>query len=286
MILVRDLTAVPWWVLLLAVFTLPALEASILLGLLVPGEIAVLLGGVLAHQGKVPLVAVMVAAIAGAVIGDNIGYAVGVRMGSALYARAPDPVTRHLDAARAFVRRFGAPAVLLGRWTAFLRALVPSVAGASGVPYRRFAAFNVLGGTLWGVGVALIGYLTGAAYHQAGWTIGLAEMVATLVLLTAALVATRHRGRRMPDRRRPPHPSPSSPYGSPAQARYRPRRCQPSPSPHSHGGLMRHLSRWRHDGRQEPPTALPQGAATASAHLPQSADDRKQQASTNLWRSR
>ncbi|WP_127127821.1 DedA family protein [Georgenia sp. SYP-B2076] len=285
MILVRDLTAVPWWVLLLAVFTLPALEASILLGLLVPGEIAVLLGGVLAHQGKVPLGAVMVAAVAGAVIGDNIGYAVGVRMGSALYARAPDPVTRRLDAARAFVRRFGAAAVLLGRWTAFLRALVPSVAGASGVPYRRFAAFNVLGGALWGVGVALIGYLADAAYHQAERTIGLAWMVATLVLLTAALVAT-HRGRRMPDRRRPPTPSPSSPYGSRAQALYRPRQGLPSPSPHSHGGLMRicHGGDMAVDRNRPPPCHRGRPLRPLTFRSPR--DDRKPLASPNLWRSR
>ncbi|MFD1507085.1 DedA family protein [Georgenia yuyongxinii] len=120
---------------------------------------AVLLGGVLAHLGKVPLVVVMAAAVLGAVVGDNIGYAVGARLEPKLDARAPDRARRHLAAAEAVVQRWGAPAVLIGRWAALLRAVVPCVAGASGLPYRRFVVFNVLGGALWGVAVAGIGYL-------------------------------------------------------------------------------------------------------------------------------
>jgi membrane-associated protein len=112
------------------VFVLPALEASTLLGLVVPGETAVLLGGVFAHQGRVPLPAVMAAAVLGAVAGDNAGYVLGARLGPALFSRASDRVALRLEKAVAFVRRFGGGAVLLGRWAAFLRALVPSVAGA------------------------------------------------------------------------------------------------------------------------------------------------------------
>ena len=62
-------------------FLFPALEASIFVGVLVPGEIGVVLGGVLANQHKLPLSAVLVAAIAGAIIGDSVGYWVGNRYG-------------------------------------------------------------------------------------------------------------------------------------------------------------------------------------------------------------
>lgn len=64
----------------------------------------------------------------------------------------------------AFVARRGPWAVLLGRWTALLRALVPGVAGASGMRARSFALFNVLGGLTWAVMVAALGYGAGAAY--------------------------------------------------------------------------------------------------------------------------
>ena len=62
---------------LVAVFALPALEASTLLGVVVPGELALVLGGLLAHQGRVPLWAAVVAGAAGAVVGVSVGYAIG-----------------------------------------------------------------------------------------------------------------------------------------------------------------------------------------------------------------
>src|SRR5438093_2540083 len=63
------------------VFALPALEASVFLGFVFPGEIAVLLGGVLAFNGRVSLAAVIVAAVTGAIVGDSVGYVVGRRWG-------------------------------------------------------------------------------------------------------------------------------------------------------------------------------------------------------------
>jgi membrane-associated protein len=61
---------------LVVVFALPALEASTLLGIVVPGELALVLGGVLAHQGRVPPRAAVAAGAAGAAVGDSLGYAV------------------------------------------------------------------------------------------------------------------------------------------------------------------------------------------------------------------
>jgi undecaprenyl-diphosphatase len=192
-ILLRELTRVPPWVLLLVVFALPALEASTLLGVVIPAEIAVLLGGVFAHEGRVPLLAVMAVAALGAVLGDSIGYAVGTKLGPGLFSRSSGVTRQRLDRAQAFVQRYGGPAVLLGRWVALLRALVPSVAGASRLPYRRFAAYNVVGGTLWAVAVAGIGFAAGAAYPRAerylGWS---GVLIATLFVVLALIIRRRH----------------------------------------------------------------------------------------------
>ncbi len=192
--LLRELARVPPWVLLLVVFALPALEASTLLGVVIPAEIAVLLGGVFAHEGRVPLFAVMAVAALGAVVGDSIGYAVGTKLGRGLFSRASGATRQRLDRAQAFVQRYGGPAVLLGRWVALLRALVPSVAGASGLPYRRFVAYNLAGGTLWAVTVACTGFLAGAAYARAerylGWSGVLIAMVLVIVVL---IIRRRHR---------------------------------------------------------------------------------------------
>jgi membrane-associated protein len=190
------LSAMPPWVVLLAVFALPALEASTLLGVVVPGETAVLLGGVFAHQNRLPLAAVMAAAALGAVAGDTVGYALGTRVGPVLFSRS-GRARRRLDAGRVFVRRFGGPAVFLARWVAVLRAVVPSVAGATGLPYRTFAPYNIAGGTLWAVLMAGAGFLAGAAYRRVARDFGLAGAVVALMLAAAVVLGVgylrRHR---------------------------------------------------------------------------------------------
>jgi len=201
------LAALPAWLLLLAVFTLPALEASTLVGVVVPGETAVLLGGVFAHQGSLALGAVMIAAVLGAVAGDTVGYAVGARMGPRLGARTTGRRAERVQRAREFVRLRGAPAVLLGRWVPVVRALVPLVAGSSGMPYRRFAAYNVAGGAFWGVAVAGLGYLAGAAYRKVSQVLGLAGAAVVVAVAVVAVGAVLVRRRRRGTDRRPDHGS-------------------------------------------------------------------------------
>jgi membrane-associated protein len=63
--IMEHLLSVPAWLALLVVFALPALESSAFLGFVIPGETAMLMGGVVASQGRLPLAAVLVAAVAG-----------------------------------------------------------------------------------------------------------------------------------------------------------------------------------------------------------------------------
>ena len=195
------LVALPPALVLALVFLLPALEASTFLGLLVPGEIAVLVGGVLAHEGRLPLWAVVVAAVAGAALGDQVGYLVGRRYGRRLLNRVPRRFVRSGELHRALdlVRRRGAMAVVLGRWAAALRALVPGLAGMSGIPQRTFTLANVTGGALWALTVAVLGYLAGASYRllerRLGWG-GEALLAVVVLLVLARIVRARLAARR------------------------------------------------------------------------------------------
>jgi membrane protein DedA with SNARE-associated domain/membrane-associated phospholipid phosphatase len=177
-----------------------------------PGEIAVILGGVLAYNGRVALPAVIVAAVAGAIIGDTVGYFVGRRWGRRILRgagrRVPllrHRIDEHLESAQAYVRRRGGAAVFFGRFTAALRVMVPGLAGMAEVPYGRFAFYNAAGGLLWGTGFALLGYFAGAAWHRVAADasrVGLALLVLVLVgLVTGRLVRNvREHGERLPDR--------------------------------------------------------------------------------------
>jgi len=157
------LSSLPAWLVYLTVFLLPFAEAGVLLGFVIPGETALVFGGVLAGRGEVNLTVVLVLAIVGAVLGDSVGYFIGRRYGvsiktSRLGQKVGDARWRPTEA---FVNRRGGPAVLLGRFTAVLRALVPGVAGMAGLPYRTFLVWNVVGGALWASLCVLGGYVVG-----------------------------------------------------------------------------------------------------------------------------
>lgn len=190
----------PTWVALLVVFALPALEASIFLGVVVPGEIALILGGVLASAGRVSLAAVIACGVAGAVVGDSVGYFVGRRWGEqVLHSTLGRLVKReHLDRARGYLADRGGRAVFIGRWTAALRALMPGLAGMAPVPYRVFLPWNVVGGALWGTAAVMLGYVAGASWQKAanlasGFGVGLLVVVALLVI-AGVLIRRSRRG--------------------------------------------------------------------------------------------
>src|SRR6185437_6685234 len=149
------------------VFVLPAIEASIFVGVVVPGEVGVILGGVLANQHKLSLAAVFAAGISGAIIGDSIGYWVGRRYGEALLTRLPDRLVdeKKIQRTKDTIQRLGGKAVFVGRFTAALRAFVPGIAGLGRLRYRKFLLWNVLGGGCWASGFLLLGYLAGT-YHS------------------------------------------------------------------------------------------------------------------------
>ena len=181
------------------VFLLPALESSAFVGFVFPGEVGVLLGGVLASQHRVSLVAVLAAGVAGAVLGDSVGYEVGKRWGRRLLQGSVGRFLKaeHLERAERYLRSRGGKAVFFGRFTAALRVLVPGLAGMSGMPYRRFFAYNAAGGTVWATDFALAGYLAGNSWPKVEHIAGRATLVLLLVAVLAAgiVVAARWAGR-------------------------------------------------------------------------------------------
>jgi undecaprenyl-diphosphatase len=189
--------SLPGWLVLALVFAFPALEASAFVGFVFPGEIAVILGGVAASRGTVPLWAVIAAAVSGAIIGDSTGYLIGRRWGTHLLhgtiGRLPvirTHLDKNLDSARAYVQRRKGSAVFFGRFTAALRVLVPGLAGISEVHYPTFLVYNVAGGALWGTGFAVLGYVAGASYHRVEHIASQAGLI-LLGLIVAGLIASR-----------------------------------------------------------------------------------------------
>lgn len=219
---VANVLSIPPWAALLVVFALPALEASAFVGVVFPGELAVLLGGVLAAEHRVSLASVLLAAVAGAVLGDQVGYAVGARYGERLLRVLPERIVNpaRLDAGRRTIRRLGAKAVVAGRWTASLRALVPGLCGMAGMRYRTFALANLVGGGLWAVTIVLVGYVAGDGWRRAQRALGEASIAAAGLVVVGGLLLLAIRHRRARGRRRapPPVPTATTPVATPVAA--------------------------------------------------------------------
>jgi membrane protein DedA with SNARE-associated domain len=173
-------------------------EAAVMVGLVLPGETALLVSGFAAHQGWIALWPMVATAVGSAILGDSVGYEVGRRLGprlrsSRLGRRVGEERWQRTDA---FLRRYGGRAVLLGRFTAVLRALVPGMAGMARMPYlRTFLPWNIAGATIWGAGCVLLGYGFSASLAAVGSVLTYGPL-ALIALAVVVLILLRLRKRR------------------------------------------------------------------------------------------
>jgi undecaprenyl-diphosphatase len=190
------LIAAPWPLVVAVVFLVSALETAIFLGLVLPGELAVILGGALASRGRVPLAGVVAAGILGPILGDSIGYFLGRRYGRRYFrGRRKARWSR----ARLWLRRRGASAVFIGRFTAFLRSIVPAAAGAARVPLTKFVPWCVAAGVIWGGASALLGYFLAKNFETLesfASRFSLAILAIVLLGLGVYLLRSRRKHRR------------------------------------------------------------------------------------------
>lgn len=194
--LIAHILSVPGPVAYAVVALLVFAEAALFFGFVLPGETAALVGGVMAATGHLSLPLLLGLVVGAAVVGDSVGYEVGRRLGPRILDLRP--LRRHrarLESARSYLRRRGGRAVVLGRFTAFLRAVMPALAGASAMPYRRFLPFNAAGGVLWGGGVTLLGYFAGDSLRTVSHALGQTS-AALLTIVVVTLLVTWHRRRR------------------------------------------------------------------------------------------
>jgi undecaprenyl-diphosphatase len=146
----------------LLVGALAFLETGAFIGLLVPGETAMILGGVVAGQGQIDVVTLIGIVWAAAVAGDCTSYYLGRRLGRDFLVRhgprvqiTPD----RLATVERFFDQHGGKAVFVGRFVGLVRAVAPFLAGSGRMPFRRFLPFDVLGAGLWATVFILLGYV-------------------------------------------------------------------------------------------------------------------------------
>jgi membrane-associated protein len=155
---------------LLGIFLIIFAESGLLIGFFLPGDSLLFTAGFLASGPSsvneslhLPLLPLLLGVWVAAVAGDQVGYVFGQRVGPALFRRPDSRFFKHenVEKAQAFFAKYGPKAIVLARFVPIVRTFTPITAGVGRMPYRTFVIYNVLGGTLWSIGVTMLGYFLG-----------------------------------------------------------------------------------------------------------------------------
>lgn len=176
------------------------------IGLVVPGETAVVLGGVVAAKGEVSLPAILLVAWIASFLGDLTSFLLGRRLGRPfLYRHGPrfKLSTQRLERVERFFDRHGTKAILVGRFVGIVRAVCPFLAGASKLPLRSFVPYSLAGTAVWASAFTLAGYFFHRSFEEAAKQLSHGALVLG-VLAALAFAIAHQRGRR---RTRASHPA-------------------------------------------------------------------------------
>jgi membrane protein DedA with SNARE-associated domain len=214
-------------------YALPAVIGLESLGVPSPGETAMILAAVLASQGKLNIILVIVIGCASAIIGDNIGYFLGRKLGREVL-EAPGPLQKRrkrvIAAGDRFFQKHGGKAVFLARWVALVRVAAAWLAGINRMRFLHFFMWNAAGGITWGVAVGLVGYYGGKKVADAITHYGLFAAVGVGVAVVAFLSFSKWRERRAEQAlQASEHGAAAAPDPSPDQAPSPAQAAEPSP---------------------------------------------------------
>ncbi len=169
-------------VIYLVVAGLLVAESGFGVGFFVPGELSMVLGGVLAREHRVDIVVMVIVAVVAAIGSYLIGYGVGRAILPRVLERTRFGRHPMVQRAREQLAERGGPAIFLARFVVVVRAVMPALAGSSELRLGTFALYDVAGGLVWATLYTLIGYAVGSAYQQALHTIGVWSYVVVAVL--------------------------------------------------------------------------------------------------------
>lgn len=139
-------------------------ESGLLIGIFFPGDSLLFAAGLLSAAGFLSLAPLIALVVISAVIGDSVGYWFGANVGVNFFKRKDSRFFKqeYVKRTELFYQKYGGRAVVLARFVPIVRTIAPILAGIGTMKYGTFLRYNVLGGTLWGAGMTLLGYSLGS----------------------------------------------------------------------------------------------------------------------------
>ncbi len=184
-----------WTYLLVGVFAFA--ETGAFVGLVVPGETVMLLGGAVAGQGAIDIYLLIAIAWFAAWLGDTTSFFIGRRLGREfVIEHGPRFGVGHerFEKVEDYFSRHGGKTIFIGRFVSLVRAFAPFIAGSSGMRYRAFVPYSILGTGLWASAHILVGYAFSRSVNSAAKYAGRGAflLASAIVVVVAIVVAVRH----------------------------------------------------------------------------------------------
>ncbi|MYW46252.1 VTT domain-containing protein, partial [Streptomyces sp. SID161] len=260
------------WGLLLIVFA----ESGLLIGFFLPGDSLLFTCGLLitSHQLDFPLWGAIGLICLAAILGDQAGYMFGKKVGPSLFNRPDSRLFKQENVTKAheFFEKYGPKSLVLARFVPIVRTFTPIIAGVSGMKYRSFLTFNVIGGVLWGAGVTLLGSWLGNIDFVKSNIEAILILIVLVSVIPIAIEFLRARGKEK-KAAQAAGSAPRSPQQSPApQQPQAPRYRQPQPMDTSTTQLRRIEPDEQYADPYEQPYGQPRQPGQGERHRDQGYD--------------
>ncbi|MFE9606081.1 DedA family protein [Streptomyces hokutonensis] len=199
------------WGLLLVVFA----ESGLLIGFFLPGDSLLFTCGLLITAGTLdfPLWAAVALICVAAILGDQAGYLFGKKVGPSLFSRPDSRLFKQENVVKAheFFEKYGPKSLVLARFVPIVRTFTPIIAGVSGMKYRSFLTFNIIGGVLWGAGVTLLGSWLGNIdfVHKNIEAILILIVFVSVIPIVIEFLRARSKAKKTPQGRQEQHADPA-----------------------------------------------------------------------------
>ncbi len=173
-----------YWIVLLSSFA----EATPFLGLFIPGQTLVIMGGFFSRLGILNFMFVLFLSATGAIVGDLIGYEMGKKYGYPFikkYEKKLKIDKKYYKKTKSLINLHPGKTLIFGRFNSLTRSFSPFIAGSTKLPFLKFMSYNLIGGISWAIVFVSLGYFLGMSYKIAARYIG--GFVALAIILILAL---------------------------------------------------------------------------------------------------